>query len=140
MAGKRATISIDLIADASKAKAGLKQAEDAAGSLQNQFKKVAKTAGAAFATREIVNFAKGSISAASDLAESMNAVQVTFGDASDEILKLGENASKTVGMSARNFNAFAVQFAGFTKQIAGANGDVTAVTDELTCVSRILRR
>ena len=132
MAGKRATISIDLIADASKAKAGLKQAEDAAGSLQNQFKNVAKTAGAAFATREIVNFAKGSISAASDLAESMNAVQVTFGDASEEILKLGENASKTVGMSARDFNAFAVQFAGFTKQIAGANGDVTAVTDELT--------
>ena len=132
MAGKRATISIDLIADASKAKAGLKQAEDAAGSLQNQFKNVAKTASAAFATREIVNFGKGAIDAASDLAESMNAVQVTFGDASDEILRLGENASKTVGMSARDFNAFAVQFAGFTKQIAGANGDVTAVTDELT--------
>jgi hypothetical protein len=132
MAGKRAAISIDVIADATKAKAGLKQAEDAAGSLQNQFKNVAKTAGAAFATREIVNFAKGSINAASDLAESMNAVQVTFGDASDEILKLGENASKAVGMSARDFNAFAVQFAGFTKQIAGANGDVTAVTDELT--------
>jgi hypothetical protein len=132
MAGKRAAINIDVIADATKAKAGLKQAEDAAGSLQNQFKNVAKTAGAAFATREIMNFAKGSISAASDLAESMNAVQVTFGDASDEILKLGENASKAVGMSARDFNAFAVQFAGFTKQIAGANGDVSAVTDELT--------
>ena len=106
MAGKRATISIDLIADASKAKAGLKQAEDAAGSLQNQFKNVAKTAGAAFATREIVNFGKTAVSAASDLAESMNAVQVTFGDTSDEILKMGENASKTVGMSARDFNAF----------------------------------
>jgi uncharacterized protein (DUF2164 family) len=132
MAGKRATISIDLIADASKAKAGLKQAEDAAGSLQNQFKNVAKTAGAAFATREIVNFGKTAVSAASDLAESMNAVQVTFGDTSDEILKMGENASKTVGMSARDFNAFAVQFAGFTKQVAGANGDVAAVTDELT--------
>ena len=132
MPAKRAAISIDVIADASKAKAGLKQAEQAAGSLQNQFKNVAKTASAAFATQQIANFAKGSINAASDLAESMNAVQVTFQDASDEILKLGENASKTVGMSARDFNGFAVQFAGFTKQIAGANGDVAEVTDELT--------
>ena len=132
MAGKRATISIDLIADASKAKAGLKQAEQAAGSLQNQFKNVAKTASAAFATREIVNFAQTAVGSASDLAESMNAVTVTFGKASDGILQLGESAAKAVGMSQRDFNAFAVQFAGFTKQVAGATGDVVAVTDELT--------
>ena len=132
MAGKRAAINIDVIADASKAKAGLQQAEQAAGSLQNQFKNVAKTASAAFATREIVNFAKGAIGAASDLSESMNAVAVTFGDASDGIMQLGESAAKAVGMSQKDFNAFAVQFAGFTKQVAGASGDVVAVTDQLT--------
>ena len=132
MAGKRASISIDVIADASKAKAGLKQAEQAAGSLQNQFKNVAKTAAAAFATQKIVGFAKSAVTAASDLSESMNAVAVTFGRASDGILELGENAAKAVGMSQKDFNAFAVQFAGFTKQIAGASGDVVAVTDDLT--------
>jgi hypothetical protein len=132
MAGKRASISIDVIADASKAKAGLKQAEQAAGSLQNQFKNVAKTAAAAFATQKIVGFAKSAVTAASDLSESMNAVAVTFGKASDGILELGENAAKAVGMSQKDFNAFAVQFAGFTKQIAGASGDVVAVTDDLT--------
>lgn len=132
MPAKRAAISIDVIADASKAKAGLKQAEQAAGSLQNQFKNVAKTAAAAFATQKIVGFAKSAVTAASDLSESMNAVAVTFGKASDGILELGENAAKAVGMSQKDFNAFAVQFAGFTKQIAGASGDVVAVTDELT--------
>lgn len=132
MPAKRAAISIDVIADASKAKAGLKQAEQAAGSLQNQFKNVAKTAAAAFATQKIVGFAKSAVTAASDLSESMNAVAVTFGRASDGILELGENAAKAVGMSQKDFNAFAVQFAGFTKQIAGASGDVVAVTDELT--------
>jgi hypothetical protein len=132
MPAKRAAISIDVIADASKAKAGLKQAEQAAGSLQNQFKNVAKTAAAAFATQKIVGFAKSAVTAASDLSESMNAVTVTFGKASDGILELGENAAKAVGMSQKDFNAFAVQFAGFTKQIAGASGDVVAVTDDLT--------
>lgn len=132
MPAKRAAISIDVIADASKAKAGLKQAEQAAGSLQNQFKNVAKTAAAAFATQKIVGFAKSAVTAASDLSESMNAVTVTFGKASDGILELGENAAKAVGMSQKDFNAFAVQFAGFTKQIAGASGDIVAVTDELT--------
>ena len=132
MPAKRAAISIDVIADASKAKAGLKQAEQAAGSLQNQFKNVAKTAAAAFATQKIVGFAKSAVTAASDLSESMNAVAVTFGRASDGILELGENAAKAVGMSQKDFNAFAVQFAGFTKQIAGASGDIVAVTDDLT--------
>lgn len=76
--------------------------------------------------------AKDSIRAASDLGESINAVNVVFGEAASGILALGENASTAVGLSQTEFNAFAVQFAGFTKQIAGAGGDIAAVTDDLT--------
>ena len=132
MAGKKASISINVIADAARAKAGLAEAEKAAGSLDTQFKSLAKTAVNAFATREIVNFGKDAIGAASDLAESANAVAVTFGDAASGIMKLGENASKTVGLSAKDFNAFAVQFAGFTQQLATADNDIVDVTDTLT--------
>ena len=129
MAAKTASLSVNIIADASKAKAAFKQAEDAAGSLSNQMKSAGKAIGAAFVGKELINFAKGSIQAASDLGESVNAVQVTFGKASEGILKFGETASKTVGMSASQFNSFAVQFAGFTQKIAGANGDVSKVTE-----------
>lgn len=132
MASKKASISINVIADAARAKAGLAEAERAAGSLDTQFKNLAKTAVNAFAAREIVNFGKEAIGAASDLAESANAVAVTFGDAASGIMKLGEEASKTVGLSAKDFNAFAVQFAGFTQQLTTADQDIVDVTDTLT--------
>jgi hypothetical protein len=109
-----------------------KEAEKAAQDLSTQFKGLATQLGAAFATREVINFARSAVSAASDLEESINAVNVTFGDASAGILGLGENAATAVGLSAREFNSFAVQFSGFTSQIAGAEGDIVAVTDELT--------
>lgn len=111
---------------------GFDDAQKAAEGLSAEMKTLAKTVGAAFATRQVVNFAKGAVDAASDLGESVNAVAVTFGDASDSILALGEDAATTVGLSAREFNAFAVQFSGFTQQIAGAGGDIAEVTDDLT--------
>lgn len=132
MAGKKATISVNLIADATKARAGFKQAEDAAGALDQQFKNVAKTAAAAFGTAQVIRFGKDAVGAASDLAESMNAVNVTFEDAADGILKLGENAADTVGLSAQQFNQFAVEFAGFTKQIADSDAEIVSLTDDLT--------
>ena len=132
MPAKKASISINLLADATKAKAGFAEAEKAAGGLDKQFGNIAKTAVNAFATREIINFGKGAVNAASDLAESANAVSVSFGDAADRILKLGENASTAVGLSAKDFNGFAVQFAGFTRQLTTADKDIVDVTDELT--------
>lgn len=132
MAAKKASLAVNVIADVTNARAGFKQAEQAAGSLGNQLKKVGTTVAATFATKAIVDFAKSSINAASNLNESINAVQVTFGEAADGILKFGQTASKTVGMSANDFNGFAVQFAGFTKQIATADKDIVEVTTELT--------
>jgi hypothetical protein len=132
MPAKKASISINLLADATNAKAGFAEAEKAAGGLDKQFGNIAKTAVNAFATREIINFGKGAVGAASDLAESANAVSVSFGDAADRILKLGENASTAVGLSAKDFNGFAVQFAGFTRQLTTADKDIVDVTDELT--------
>jgi hypothetical protein len=132
MAAKSAALSVNIIADASKAKAAFKQAEDAAGSMTKQMQTVGKTIATAFVTDKFVDFAKGSIKAASDLDESINAVNVTFGKASGGILKFGETASKTVGMSKAQFNSFAVTFSGFTQLIAGSTGDITKVTTELT--------
>lgn len=109
-----------------------KESGKAMKSVGDQLKEVGKTLAAAFVTKQIAGFARDSIKAASDLNESINAVQVTFGKASAGILKFGESASSAVGMSNKDFNGFAVSFAGFTKQIAGANGDIVKVTTDLT--------
>lgn len=69
---------------------------------------------------------------ASDLSESINAVDVTFGDAAAGVLKLGENAAKAVGLSRSEFNGLAVQFSSFVSTVAGEGGDVVARMDELT--------
>lgn len=123
-------ISVNLISQFNPK--GFIEAEKASKGLSGQFRDLGAQAGAMFATAQVAQFAKSSIAAASDLGESINAVNVTFGEASDSILKLGENAATTVGMSNREFNAFAVQFSGFTKQIAQSDSEIASVTDDLT--------
>jgi len=71
-------------------------------------------------------------SGASDLAESINAVNVTFGEAADGVLELGENAAKSVGLSKREFGMLAVQFSAFADKIAGSGGNVVGTLDEMT--------
>lgn len=70
---------------------------------------------------------------ASDLNESVNAVKVTFGEAADEVLAIGENSAESFGMSKAQFNGFAVQFSAFAKQIAENDGrKVSDVIEEMT--------
>lgn len=64
MASKSAAISVNVIADAAKFKAGLKQAEQAAGSFDNQMKNLAKGVAAAVGTAAIIRFGKESVNAA----------------------------------------------------------------------------
>lgn len=69
---------------------------------------------------------------ASDLAESANAISVTFGEQADEVARLGETAATRLGLSAVAFNGIATRFSAFAGQIAGEGGDVVGVLDELT--------
>lgn len=60
------------------------------------------------ATTAIVSFANKSIEDASNLGESINAVNVTFGEASQAILDFGKTAATTAGLSMRALNDAAV--------------------------------
>lgn len=79
-----------------------------------------------------VAFGAKSLKAASDFNESVNAVNVSFGEAADGIMDLSKNSAVAVGLSSRAFNGLAVQFSGFTKTIAGDGGDVVGVMRDLT--------
>ncbi|QOC26040.1 hypothetical protein IC744_06705 [Microbacterium hominis] len=73
----------------------------------------------------------GSIEIASDLNESINAVQVAYGDASSSVLKLGDNSAKSFGLSKRELNSYATQFSSFVQTIAGPGGDIAGTFREL---------
>jgi hypothetical protein len=113
----------------SNAKKSFKELEGVAAKSKFAFQKAGF--GATLAIGLIAKGMQSAISAASDLAESVNAVEVTFGKASAEILKLSETASDAFGLSQKDFNGLAVQFASFAKTIAGKGGNVANVLEDI---------
>jgi hypothetical protein len=78
------------------------QAEGAAkktGSAWSGVGKVAAAVGGAFAATKVIEFAKGSVSAASDLNESWSKVGVVFGTSAGEVIKWSQNSAKSMGLS-----------------------------------------
>lgn len=70
--------------------------------------------------------------AASDLNESINAINVAYGESAEGILDLSDNAARGLGLTSEEFNSLAVRFSGFSSNIVGEGGDVVGFIDELT--------
>lgn len=96
------------------------------------FRPVLGALAASFSAVAVGGFLKDSVRAASDLNESLNAVNVTFGASAKEIQTLGKNAATTIGLSESAFNGLAVQFSAFATTVAGKGGNVADVIDELS--------
>lgn len=112
--------------------AGKTAGKSFAGGFGGALKGLAATAGVAMAAAGIGKFFTQSVSQASDLNESLNAVNVSFGANAAGIKKLGEEAATSLGLSTQQFNQLAVGFTAFTEKIAGPGGDVVKVMDDLT--------
>lgn len=78
------------------------------------------------------SFVKSAVSEASDLNESLNAVNVTFGKNAAGISALGEESARALGLSQTEFNGLAVRFSSFAGTIAGKGGDVVGTMDDIT--------
>lgn len=78
-----------------------------------------------------VSFAFDGIGLASDLNESINATNVSFGtEISAQLQKLGQDAPQRLGLTRRSFAQFATQFSAFAKTIRRDNP--TEFIDQLT--------
>lgn len=87
---------------------GLGRLGGAFGSLRENIVPIAAAAtGAFFAIREGGQIIGETITAASDLTESINAVNVVFGEGADTILEFGETAATSVGLANSEFNSLA---------------------------------
>ena len=99
MASTLPPLLIQLVADVSQLKTGLAQAQaaikgvddnvkKASGGMSNfvgKLKQVGAAMGATFAASQVAAFAKESIMAASNMAESLSKVQVVFGEGAAEV-------------------------------------------------------
>lgn len=97
-----------------------------------KFKALGGILAGALAGAAVVGFGKDVIQQASDLNESLNAVKVTYGEATQGIVDLGKSAATGLGLSQNEFNALSVRFSAFAKTIAGEGGNVVGVVDELS--------
>src|SRR6188768_207467 len=123
--------------DSSQFKTGLKQAQASVRETDGVVAKAKAGWSAAFssfasspvaiagATAAVGTFAKASVEAASSLEESINAVNVVFGESASTILEFGENAAKSVGLAQSEFNQLATPLGSILKN-AGFGLDETA--------------
>ena len=113
MASSIPPILVQLQADVSQLKAGMAQAETSLkgvddkvkttgasmGKFSGQLKTLATSIGVAFSAAAVLNFAKQSVMASSNMEESLSKVAVVFGEGSAEVEKFGKNAAENLGIS-----------------------------------------
>lgn len=128
---RSSTITVKLTGDNKDLNRAFADSEDRASKFGSNVGKFVALGAAAIAVG-VGAIAVASVNQASLLAESANAVNVTFGDQAAGITALAEAAANGVGLSTSEFNGLAVQFAGFAKSIAGEGGDVVGTIDDIT--------
>ncbi len=135
MAANVATLTAKLQADVRGLQKGLKTAKgdiakfekqttDATGKASKGFGGIGKAAaglGVAFGALQVVSFARDSIAAFSSLEESVNAVNVVYGEAAEGIHELGLESADTFGLSTRAVNDAAVGMGAFVEKINEAD-------------------
>jgi len=82
--------------------------------------------------RRFVAFIQSGIKAASDLGESVNAVNKVFGTASDDVLAWGKANANAIGLSTRAFNQLATPLGAMLKNAGLGLDEVTDHTIKLT--------
>ena len=78
MASRTAAISVNVIADAARFKAGLAEADRAAGSFQAQMGSLAKGVAGALGTKAVIDFGRAAVGAAMDDAEAQKILEQTL--------------------------------------------------------------
>jgi len=131
---KKATKRLDGLEKQTKqSNAAMKKTGGAMGGLTKGVKAFGAAVAASFAVKAVVDFAQASVSAAVDLNESINAVNVTFGEAAEGVKELGRTAAENLGLANSEFNSLSVQFSAFVDKIAGSSGQsVVQVLKDLT--------
>jgi hypothetical protein len=112
---------------------GLRQAQFQLNKVKTNFANLGRNVALAGAALGTIGIVLGkSVKIASDLGESINAVNVSFGKSAKGIIDFGKTASTTLGVSAVDFNNAAVRFSAFADRIVGSGNDASGFIREIT--------
>ncbi len=123
------TLRVEIVGDASSLQRTFGKAADSGDRLGNTFKSLGRAAayGGAAVGGAVVIGAFKAVNAASDLNESLNAVNVTFGKSAKIVTDFGKNAAQRTGLSMRELNQSVVPI-GASLQNMGASANEAAKT------------
>jgi len=113
-------------------KAGTDAGTGFKGGFGGALKGIAAVAGTALAAVGVGRFFGDAVNQANDLSESLNAVNVAYGESAANIVKLGEDAATRLGVTQSDFNAAAVRFSAFADRVVGEGGNVGGFVDDIT--------
>jgi hypothetical protein len=134
-----AYIDVKVRTDASDVRRDLDRAAGATSSAGSRIKDSLKAIGgamaAAFAADKIKDFVMESITAASDLNETVNKTKQVFGDSGDAILQWSKDSSNAVGMSQTAALDAAATFAVFGKSAGLTGKDLVGFSENLVSTS-----
>jgi hypothetical protein len=136
MAGRSVDLLIKVVTDASKAASGLDQASGKVGKFQKGLGKMAVPAGLAIAA--VGGFAVAAGKAASDVQQSMGAVDSVFGDSAGQVKKWSDQSATTVGLAKSEYGELASVLGAQLKnmgvpmdQVAGKTNDLITMGSDL---------
>lgn len=94
-------------------------------------RKIAAAIGVGLGAREVLQFFRSSVDAASDLAESTNKVRAVFHDSADEILRFGETSATAVGLASQEALEAAGTFGNLFTSLGLGRRDAAGMSVEL---------
>lgn len=128
-----------IVKSTDKTAQGFQSAKREASGFGDSLKRVGETAAGFFAANVVEkgletfkNFVSGSVEAASNLGESINAVQKVFGDSQQKILDWGKSNAVSFGLSQRAFNELATPLGALLKNSGISMDKVSDSTINLT--------
>ena len=133
MAGEATTISV-LVRARDEASAALNRIASNGEKMAAGFAKHRRTIGMAAAGMgtALTGIGVMGVKAASDLGESMNAVNVIFGDGAKVIHEFGKTSARSAGLSTASFNTLASTTGALLKDVGLPMEEVAGLTTKLT--------
>lgn len=128
---KDAGVKIDNITD-NMGKNMAQSADKAGNAFGDMFKKISIAATAAKVGKELFDFGKQAIAAASDLQEVQNVVDTTFGESADEINRWAQNAGKQFGLTETQAKKFASTLGAMMKSAGMAGPEIVEMSENLS--------
>lgn len=128
-------MGVNIIIDSKFDDKGVKDAQRQLKAFAGDAAKRVAQVGAAVAAAGAVaagKLAVDAVNAASDFEESVNAVNVAFGEAAQGVLDIGENAARSMGLSQNEFNQAATRFSAFAETVVGEGGDVAGFIGDVS--------